>query len=188
MTIDHCYWEHNHECYCARQAEKEALESHSQKQEKASISSPAVTSQNKANPPLVALSTKTSFLKLSPFSAPKKQPNSLWVNLSSKLASNGKLTSDKYKKCLENNLCFCYGTEDYKLNSCSKKQTTVTPKGHDALATASKKSFEKQRVTPRTLHRLRATLNFTVQQQVLSDSMYPLFLILIYFLSPLPLL
>ena len=48
-----------------------------------------MASQNKANPSL--------FLTL------KKQPNTPWVDLSSKLASNGKLTSDKYKKCLKNN-------------------------------------------------------------------------------------
>ena len=58
------------------------------------------------------------------------------MDLSSKLASNGKLTSDKHKKHLENNLCLYCGAEDYKMDSCSKKQTTVTPKGCDALATA----------------------------------------------------
>jgi len=63
-----------------------------------------MVSQNKANPSLVALSTKTSSSKPSPSPAPKKQPNSLQVDLFSKLASNSKLTSDKYKKYLENNL------------------------------------------------------------------------------------
>jgi len=29
MTIDHHYWERDYECHCARQVEKEALESHS---------------------------------------------------------------------------------------------------------------------------------------------------------------
>ena len=29
MTINHCYWERDCECHRARQAEKEALESHS---------------------------------------------------------------------------------------------------------------------------------------------------------------
>ena len=41
--------------------------------------------------------------------------------LSSKLASNGKLTSDKCKKRLKNNLCFYCSAEDYKLDFCSKK-------------------------------------------------------------------
>ena len=31
MTIDHCYWEQDHEHYYVRQAEKEALKAHSQK-------------------------------------------------------------------------------------------------------------------------------------------------------------
>jgi len=58
------------------------------------------------------------------------------VNLSSKLASNGKLTSDKHKKHLENNLCLYCSAGDYKLDSCPKKQTTVSPKGCGTLATA----------------------------------------------------
>jgi len=45
------------------------------------------------------------------------------VDLSSKLASNGKLTSDECKKYLENNLCLYYGAGDHKLDSCPKKQT-----------------------------------------------------------------
>jgi len=71
------------------------------------------------------------------------------VDLSSKLASNGKLTSDKHKKYLENNLCLYYSTGDHKLDSCSKKQPMVTPEGCDAsatadpLAAASEKSSEK---------------------------------------------
>jgi len=38
ITIDHCYWERDHERHRVRQVEKEALESHSQKQGKASTS------------------------------------------------------------------------------------------------------------------------------------------------------
>jgi len=60
------------------------------------------------------------------------------MDLFSKLASNGKLTSDKCKKFLKNNLCFYYGIGDYKLDSCPKKQTTVTLKGHGASATSEK--------------------------------------------------
>ena len=149
MTIDHHYWEQDHECHCARQAEKEALKSHSQKQEKASTSGSVTASQNKANPSLVALSTKNPSSKPSQSPAPKKQPNTPWVDLSSKLASNGKLTSDERKKRLENNLCLYCGAGDHKLDSCPKKQTTVSPKGHSASATAdtpaaaSKKPLEK---------------------------------------------
>ena len=65
------------------------------------------------------------------------------MDLSSKLASNGKLTSDKHKKRLENNLCLYYSTEDYKLDSCSKKQTMVMPKDRSALVTTSEKPSEK---------------------------------------------
>ena len=131
ITIDHRYWERDCERHYARQAEKETLESHSQKQGKASTSSSVMASQSKANPSPAALSAKPS---LSP--APKKQPNTPRVDLSSKLASNGKLTSDERKKHLENNLYLYCGAGDHKLDSCPKKQTTVSPKGCGASATA----------------------------------------------------
>ena len=135
MTINHCYWEQDCECHCARQAEKEALESHSQKQGKASTSSTAMASQNKANLSSAVLSIKNLFSKSSPSPTSKKQPNIPQVDLSSKLASNGKLISDEHKKHLENNLCLYCGTEDHKLDSCSK--------GHSTLATVSEKPLEK---------------------------------------------
>ena len=94
-----------------------------------------MASQNKANLSLAALSTKNLSSKSSLFSASKKQSNTLWVNLSSKLASNGKLTSDKHKKCLKNNLCLYCSAGDHKLNSCPKKQTMVSLKGCSASAT-----------------------------------------------------
>jgi len=143
MTIDHRYWERDRECHCARQAEKEVLESHSWKQEKASTSSSVMASQNKANLSLVASSAKNPSSKPSPSPAPKKQPNTPRVDLSSKLASNGKLTSDECKKHLENNLSLYCGVGDHKLNSCPKKQTTVSPKGRSASAAASEKPSEK---------------------------------------------
>ena len=143
MTINHCYWEQDCKCHYTRQAEKEALESHSWKQGKASTSGSAMASQNKANPSLVVSSTKSSFFKLLSSSTPKKQPNTLRVDLSSKLASNGKLTSDKHKKHLKNNLCLYCSAGDYKLDFCSKKQTMVSHKGHSTSATASEKPSEK---------------------------------------------
>jgi len=123
MTIDHCYWEQDCEHYRARQAEKEALESHSQKQGKASTSGSSTASQNKANSAPVASSAKNSSSKSSPSPAPKK--------------------------CLENNLCLYCSAEDHKLDSCPKKQTTVFSKGcsasatADTLAVASEKPSEK---------------------------------------------
>jgi len=149
MTIDHHYWERDHECHRARQVKKEALESHSQKQGKASISGSVMASQSKANPSLVASSAKNPSSKPSLSPTPKKQPNTPQVDLSSKLASNGKLTSNECKKHLENNLYLYCGAGDHKLDSCPKKQTTVSPKGHGASATtdtpaaASKKPSEK---------------------------------------------
>ena len=137
MTIDHCYWEHDRECHHTRQAEKEALKSHSWKQGKASTSGPTMASQNKTNTSLVASSAKNPSSKLSLSPAPKKQSNTLWVDLSSKLASNGKLTSNKRKKYLKNNLCLYYSTGDHNLDFCPKKQTTVTPKSCDTSATAN---------------------------------------------------
>jgi len=99
--------------------------------------------QNKTNPSPVASSAKNSSSKLSPFPTPKKQSNTLQVDLPSKLANNGKLTSDKHKKCLENNLCLYCGVGDHKLDFYPKKQTMVMPKGYSASATASEKPSEK---------------------------------------------
>ena len=65
------------------------------------------------------------------------------MNLSSKLASNSKLTSDEHKKHLKNNLYLYCGIRDHKLNFCPKKQTMVTSKGYSTSATASEKSLEK---------------------------------------------
>ena len=194
ITIDHRYQERDHEHHHVRQAKKETLEFHSWKQEKASTSSSTTASQNKANTLLAASSAKNPSSKSSPFSTPKKQSNTLQVDLSSKLASKGKLTSDKRKKYLENNLCLYCGVGDHKLDYCPKKQTTVSSKGHgasataDTLAAASEKPSEKQRATSRTPHRLRVTLNFLVQQRVRFDSMHPFFPILIhsFFLLLLP--
>ena len=149
MTINHCYWEWDCKCHHERQVDKEALESHSQKQGKTSTSGSAMASQNKANLSLAASSAKNFSSKSSLSPAPKKQPNTLWVDLSSKLANNGKLTSDECKKHLENNLCLYCGAGDHKLDSCPKKYTIVSPKGRDAsatadtLAAASKKPSEK---------------------------------------------
>ena len=99
--------------------------------------------QNKANSSLAASSTKSSSSKSSSSSASKKQPNTLWVDLSSKLASNGKLTSNEYKKHLKNNLCLYCSAEDHKLDFCPKKQTTVSSKSQSASAAASEKLSEK---------------------------------------------
>ena len=129
--------------------EKEVLKSHSRKQGKASISGSATASQNKANSALTVSSAKNPPSKSSLSPAPKKQPNTLQVDLSSKLADNGKLTSDERKKHLENNLCLYCGAGDHKLDSYPKKQTMVSPKGHGASATAdtlaavSEKPLEK---------------------------------------------
>ena len=142
MTIDYRYWEWDCKCHYARQVEKEALESHFWKQGKASTSSSAMAFQNKTNTPLATLFAKNSSSKSSLFPTPQ-------VDLSSKLASNSKLTSDKCKKCLKNNLYLYCGIEDHKLDSYPKKQTTVSPKGYsalvptDTLAAASEKLSEK---------------------------------------------
>ena len=108
-----------------------------------------MASQNKANSALAALSAKNPSSKPSPSPAPKKQPNTPRVDLSSKLASNGKLTSNEHKKHLKNNLCLYCSAGDHKLDSCSKKQTMVSPKGcgasatADTLAAAAEKPSEK---------------------------------------------
>jgi len=56
------------------------------------------------------------------------------VDFSSKLAKNGKLTSDECKKCLKNNLCLYCRAGDYKLDFCPKKQTMITSKDYGVSA------------------------------------------------------
>jgi len=68
------------------------------------------------------------------------------VDLSSKLANNGKLTGDEHKKQLKNNLCLYCSVGDYKLDSCPKKQTMVTLKGHSAIATADPLAATSERL------------------------------------------
>ena len=85
---------------------------------------------------LVVLFIKIFSSKLFLFPVLKKQSNSSWVDLSFKLANNSKLTSDKYKKCLKNNLYLYCSVRDYKLDPCPKKQITVTFKSYGTLATA----------------------------------------------------
>ena len=121
MSINHHYWECDCKHYCTRQAEKETLESYFWKQEKAPTSGSAMVFQNKANLSPAASSAKNPSSKSSLSPTPKKQPNSLWVDLFSKLASNSKLTSNEYKKCFKNNLYLYYGAEDHKLDSYPKK-------------------------------------------------------------------
>jgi len=75
MTIDHHYWEQDCKYHHARQAEKEALKSHSRKQGKASTSGSVTVSQSKANPSLAASSAKNFPSKSSSSPTPKKQPN-----------------------------------------------------------------------------------------------------------------
>ena len=65
------------------------------------------------------------------------------MDLFSKLANNSKLTNNKCKKYLENNLYLYCSAEVHKLDSCSKKQTIVTPKDHSALTIASEKFLKK---------------------------------------------
>ena len=137
MTIDYHYWKWDRKHHCVRQVEKEAFKSHSWKQEKAFISGSAMALQNKANPSPVASFAKNFFSKSSPSPTPKKQSNTLWMDLSSKLASNGKLTSDERKKHLKNNLCLYCSVGDHKLDSCPKKQTIVSSK---ACSTSEKPS------------------------------------------------
>jgi len=76
MIIDHCYYEYNHKCHHIRQAEKEALKSYSQKQDKAFSAGNGVAFQSKANTSPTALSAKSSPSNILS-SALKKQSNFL---------------------------------------------------------------------------------------------------------------
>lgn len=95
--------------------------------------------QNWSNQSPVASSAKFLSFKTSNSSSStsKKHSNSLQINLSSKLANNSKLTSNKYKKWLNNDLCLYYGAESHKLDFYSKKQIIVSSKRHSISAAAN---------------------------------------------------
>ena len=63
------------------------------------------------------------------------------MDFSSKLANNDKLTSDKHKKHLENNLYLYCSAKDYKLDFYLKNRSVSATT--DLLAAASKKPLEK---------------------------------------------
>jgi len=65
-------------------------------------------------------------------------------NLFLKLANDSKLTSNKQKKKLNNNLCLFYKAEDYKLGFCSKKQALVTSKSYSTQVAVTSKNFLKK--------------------------------------------
>ena len=141
ITIDHCYCKYDCKCYYTKQIEKKAFKSHFWKQDKAFSAGNAIALQNKANTYPAALSKLFPSSMLSTTS--KKQSDSLQVDLSSKLANNSKLTSNKCKMYLKNNLYLYCSVKDYKLDSYFKKQTTVISKGCNASAAVSKKSLER---------------------------------------------
>ena len=92
MTIDHCYWEWDRKRHCARQVEKEALESYSQKQGKASTSSSVMASQSKANCASIVVQETTSWTPV-----PRSKPwcfSNCWYSGSCFRETLGKIESD----------------------------------------------------------------------------------------------
>lgn len=145
MTINHHYCECDHKYNYVQIVEQETLESHSKKQDKASSTTNLIAFQNcfqYISAVLFAKLLLSQFLN-SLFPALKKQSSFLQEDILSKLANNSKLISDKYKKRVDNNLCFYYKIRDYKLDS--KKQFSVTSKSHStqAATTSATATVEK---------------------------------------------
>jgi len=129
ITFDNHYWEQNYERDYLWNTEKEAADSHHQKQGKmaqysASLQSSALTCpQSSTNPPQTALSRNSlkpprssfSIAKLPSLSAPH-------VDLSDKLGRDGRLNGNEHKCHIDNNLCLYCGSKDHKVDGCPRKQ------------------------------------------------------------------
>jgi len=109
--------------------EKEAADSHYQKQGKmaqysaSSQSSTPTCPQSSTNLPQTAPSQNSLKPPRSSFSITKSpSPPTPRVDLSNKLGRDGKLNSNEHKCCINNNLCLYCGSKDHKVDGCPRKQ------------------------------------------------------------------
>ena len=133
QEIDAHYWEHKDEVSCS--AKSQPLSS---KPSNSGGNSSSKSGQEKSK-----TGNSSSLANSSGLSKPNKQPSSssLKPDLTSKLGKDGKLTADKRKRRLDNNLCmFCGGTGHFT-DQCPKKS-----KKAKACTAATEKSAESGKV------------------------------------------
>jgi len=129
ITFDNHYWEQNCEQDCLRNIEKNAADSHDQKQGKMaqysafSQSFASSCPQSSTIPPQTTPSQ--SFLKPPRTSSSIAKSPSLstpHVDLSDKLGRDGKLNSNEHKHRINNNLCLYCRLKDHKVDKYPRKQ------------------------------------------------------------------
>jgi len=129
ITFDNRYWEQNRKQDRFRNTEKEAADSHHQKQGR--------MTQYSASSQSSALSCPQSFMTL-PQTVPSQSsqkpsrrlssivklpsPSTPRVDLSDKLGRNSKLNGNACKCRINNNLCLYCRSKDHKVDGCPRKQ------------------------------------------------------------------
>ena len=129
ITFDNCYWERNRKRDRFRNTEKDAADSHNQRQGK--MTHYAASSQNSVLP---RPQSSTALPQTAPFQNSQKPPrasssitkspslSTLHVDLSDKLGRDGKLNGNEHKRHIDNNLCLYCGSKDHKVDECPRKQ------------------------------------------------------------------
>ena len=156
ITFDNRYWEQNRKRDRLQNTEKDAADSHNQKQGK--MTQYSASSQNSVPscpqlstaPPQTAPS-RSSLKPSRALSSIAKlpSPSTLHIDLSDKLGRDGKLNSNERKRHIDNNLCLYYRSKDHKVDGCPRKQ----------LVRAQQLIWRNKRLCPpRTSRKTRAQL------------------------------
>jgi len=129
ITFDNRYWERNCERDRFWNTEKDAADSHNQRQEKtiyytaSSQNSVPSRPQSSTAPPQTTPSRNSQKPPRASSSIAKSpSPSTPRVDLSDKLGRDGKLNSNERKRCIENNLCLYCKSKDHKVDRCPRKQ------------------------------------------------------------------
>jgi len=129
ITFDNRYWERNHERDRLQNTEKDAADSHNQKQGRmaqfaaSSQSSAPSRPQSSTTPPQTVPSQSSQKPSKRPSPIVKSpSPSTPHVDLSDKLGRDGKLNSNERKCRIDNNLCLYCGSKDHKVDRCPRKQ------------------------------------------------------------------
>jgi len=133
ITFNNRYWEQNRERDHFRNTEKDAADSHNQRQGKttqyaaSSQNSVPSHSQSSTAPPQTAPSQNSQKPpRASSFIAKLPSPSTPCVDLSDKLDRDRKLNGNKRKRRINNNLCLYYGSKEHKVDRCPRKQPVRT--------------------------------------------------------------
>ena len=129
ITFDNHYWERNRERDYLRNMEKDAADSHNQKQGRmtqfsaSSQNSVPPRPQSSTAPPQTAPSRNS--LKPPRTSSPiakSPSPSTPRVDLFDKLGRDRKLNGNERKRHIDNNLCLYCRSKDHKVDGCPRKQ------------------------------------------------------------------